>query len=210
MKKILSIGFVVVLAMSLTACSNKTDDGANPTKKSSKVTTTSSKKMTQEEGAEKLGVLSEKIQNGEITSEEYKKQSKEISKNMETTTEMMKRTNDYLSDFDGLPSWATAIGMIEVKGLKLDQSRSDISKGDNKQHVPKSFIAHYKGTAQEVMSEGNRLVEELKLEKNFGDMENGIVASKEVGDIFINLSVRTDVDEPFLSYNASVDYKETK
>jgi len=163
----------------------------------------SGNKMTQEEGMEKLGALSEKIQNGEITPEEYKKQSKEISKNMETTTEMMKRTNNYLSDFDKLPSWATAVGMIEVKGLKLNQSRSEISKGDVKQHVPKSFMAHYKGTAEEVMAEGNRLVKELGLKKNFGDVKNGIVASKKIGDIYINLGVRTDVNEPFLSYSAS-------
>jgi len=202
MKKVILMGVVVMLAVSLTACGSKTDDGGNTAKKSAKVTK-SSKKMTREEGAEKLGVLSEKIQNGKITAEEYKKQSEEISKNMETTTEMMKRTNNYLSDFDKLPSWATAVGMVEVKGLKLDQSKSEISKGDAKQQVPKSFMAYYKGTAEEVMAEGNRLVKELELKKNFGDMENSIVASKEIGDIHINLGVRTDVDEPFLSYSAS-------
>jgi len=206
MKKLLSIGFVLMMAVSLTACGSGASNGGNSAKKSSEIAK-SSGKMTQDEGQEKLGALAEKIQNGEITPEEYKKQSKEISKNMETTDEMMKRTNDYLSDFDELPAWATAVGMTEVKGLKLDQSRSDVSKGDAKQHVPRSFMAYYKGTAEEVMAEGNRLVKELELEKGFGDMENGIVASKEIGDISLTLSVRADVDEPFLSYSANEEYK---
>jgi len=209
MKKLLSIGFVFVLAISLTACGSGASNGDNPAKKSSGIAK-SSGKMTRDEGQEKLMALSEKLMNGEITPEESKKLQKEIQSNMETTDEMMKRTNNYLSDFDKLPAWATAVGMIEVKGLKLDQSRSDISKGDNKQHVPRSFMAYYKGTAEEVMAEGNRLVKELKLEKNFGDMENGIVASKEFGDISLSLGVRTDVDEPFLSYSASEEFKGDK
>ena len=201
MKKLLSIGFVLMMAISLTACGSGANNGGDSAKKSSEVAK-SSGKISREEGVKKLEALAEKIQNGEITAEEYKKQSKEISKNMETTGEMMKRTNDNISTFDGMPSWAKAVNINEPKGLTLIASKSSITKA--KGSYPDGFSAVYEGDKETLISEAKRITKELNLKTDFEDAASGtFMAAGDVDKYTVAISIANNKEGMKMYYSAT-------
>jgi hypothetical protein len=183
MKKILSIGFLFLFAIALTGCDkDKTTETTNKTR--NKISNT---QLSREDGENKLIELMEQMQNGEITPDEFKKKNKEITNNTETAEEMMKRTNSNISDFTGIPSWASTAGAIATNGLTLIQAESSITT--KKDDYPNSFTATYEGDIDTMKSEAKRLATELKLNIDHEDTKTFLATGKlaETYDVIISL-----------------------
>jgi len=180
MKKTLLFSLLFIFAITLSAC------GANTTKNDlNKSESSSSKKISQEEGETKLMDLMEQMENGEISKDEYVKKSKEIKNNIESTETALKKANDNISDFKGLPSWAIKAGIVEPKGLTIIPEESSIMKANK--NYSDSFAATYKGDKKAVFSEVKRITENLGLNIDI-DLPDVYMASGEVDIYTVNVS----------------------
>ncbi len=197
MKKNIIIGLVVLLAIGAGIMFM----GGDSDKKSSNENGifSSSKKLSRDEGISKLEALAEKIQNGEITSEEYKKLAAEIKSQMESQEESMKNTNDNISEFNGMPSWAKALNIVEPKGLTLITEESNITKA--KDAYPDMFSAVYTGNIKKLISESKRISQDLGL-KIDTESDDGFMASGDVDKYQVDITVVNN-GTPKMFYNAT-------
>ena len=69
--------------------------------------------------------------------------------------------NSNISDFKGLPKWATSLGIREPKGLQLNQSDSSIIKDNGV--MPDSFNITYTGDSNVMMKEAQAMAKELNV-----------------------------------------------
>ena len=180
MKKTLLFTLLLIFAISLTACSSNSVE-----KNSSKSKSSSSKKISQEDGEAKIMDLMEQMENGEISKDEYVARSKEIKNNIESTETALKKANDNISDFKGLPSWARKVGIVEPKGLTIIPEESSIMKANK--NYPDSFASSYKGDKKAVFSEVKRITENLGLNIDI-DLPDVYMASGEVDIYTVNVS----------------------
>lgn len=201
MKNLLTMGCLLIMAVFLTGCGNTSTNGnVSSRQDASTKTSFSSKKMTQEEWLEKLTELSEKIQNGEITPEEAKEMNAKIQANIETTSEMMKRTLSNISQFDGMPRWAKALNITEPKGVSLVVEDSEIRKEWN--GYSEGFTAVYNGDAEKLFSEAKRLAEELGLEVEL-EQEGLLIVSGDIDKYSVSITVADNGNGVEMIYVAS-------
>jgi len=186
MKKVILGVFVFMVAVSLSGCGNST------------------KKMTQDELAQKMIKIGKQVDSGELSEAKGMKMMGELSKNVETEKtgmDALKEQRDNVADFSGIPAWAKKLGAIEPKGLTLIPGRSSVTAEDVEKHMNEDFSAYYTGDPEVVMSEAKRLVKALggKITSEESDylLANGDLP----GNHSLSISVRTDVDKPFLSYS---------
>ena len=128
-------------------------------------------------------------------------QMKQVEKSEKPGMEDLKEQNKNVSKFKGIPSWAKKLGAIEPTGLTLDPDQSDGIVEDAKKHMNESFHAQYTGEPEVLMSEAKKLVKALG--GKISMEENGfLLADGELdgGAYTLSITVRTDIDEPFMSY----------
>jgi len=189
-----------MLTISLTACGETSTKEGNLKQESSKKISKSSKKMSQEDGLEKLMEISEKLMNDEITSEDAKKMQKEIKANMESKEESMKRTTSNISDFDGMPSWAKSLNISEPEGVSLIAEESSIIKA--KGAYSDGFTAVYEGNQETLISEAKKIGKELNLKIDFEEV-NVLMISGEVDKYSVGISITDNGDGARMIYSAS-------
>ena len=135
---------------------------------------------------------------------DIKKQMKQIEKGEKTGMEILMEQNDNVTKFKGLPGWAKKLGAVEPVGLTLDSKESDSTVEDAKKHMNESFHAQYTGEPEILMTEARKLVEKLD-GKIFHEENDSLIANGELngGTHSLSITVRTDVDKPFMSYGIS-------
>lgn len=158
MKKTYLLLLVFTLSLVLTACGGSSNG---------------SSKLTLEEGQEQLIEISESLMNGEITSQEAKEMQNKLKDNMESQNELLIRTNNNITAFKAVPSWAKSLNILEPKGLVLVDSDSRVVKEGS--GYTDSFITLYKGDPELLMSEGKRITKDLGLQIDYD--ESGIFMS---------------------------------
>lgn len=184
MKKMFSIGFVLMLTILISACGNIPTENGSPSSSSEKVN--KSQKMKKEDGVSKLMELTEQMQSGDITKEEFDKKRKEISANMETTEEMLIRTNSNISEYNELPDWAKEIGLTEPNGLTMVSAESNIIAA--KDLYMDSFGTVWEGEPEVLISEAKKIMESAGLNIEYED-ENTLMISGNISNYTVTITV---------------------
>jgi len=127
---------------------------------------------TREESIEQQEDIMEMVKRGEITKEEADEMTSKLMNDIETKEEEMIRTQDNISQFDGLPSWAISAGMIEPEGLVFIPEDSSITEAGG--DYTNSFVAMYGGDAIDVLGKARTLATNL-----------GIIISMDTADLFM-------------------------
>ena len=136
---------------------------------------------------------------------DIEKQMEQIEKGEKTGMEVLMEENKNVSEFKGIPSWAKKLGAIEPTGLTLNAKQSNNIEEDAKKHMNASFHAEYNGNPEVLMSEAKKLVEvlggKISMEESSFLLADGELDG---GKYSWSITVRTDVDKPFMSYMISV------
>jgi len=201
MKKISLLVLVFALIFVLTACGGNDLSNTNNTNiNSSSNEEVLLNKLSFEEGGNQLVELSEKLMNGEVSSEEAKKIKEEIKNNMETREEFLAKTNDNISMFTEMPTWAKELKIEEPEGLNLITSKSNIITA--KGAYSNTFNITYSGDKNIMMSEAKRISEKLNLGID-NDDTNLFMSSGEVGKYTVSITVSDNGEGFEMLYSAT-------
>jgi hypothetical protein len=131
----------------------------------------------------------------------FEKQMKQAESGEKTGLEILKDQNKNISKFKGIPGWAKKLGAIEPSGLTLDDKLSDDTAEDIEKHMNKSFSAHYYGEPEALMVEAKKVVKALNGKINTEESDFLLANGKLDGGAYsLSVTVRTDIDKPFMSY----------
>jgi len=118
--------------------------------------------LTQENLEDQQIEVMDKLENGEITSEEAKTLNQEILEKNKSFDNKLKDNNSNITDFNGIPDWATKIGINEPEGLALDPNNSSIVEAND--IMSASFSATYIGDKETVFSEARKIAQKHNLD----------------------------------------------
>jgi len=132
---------------------------------------------------------------------DLEKQMKQVEKGEKTGMEVLMEQNKNVSKFKGIPSWAKKLGAVEPTGLTLNPDQSDSIAEDAKKHMNESFHAQYTGEPEVLMSEAKKLVKAVGGKISIEEKDFLLASGKLDGGVYsLSITVRTDIEEPFMSY----------
>jgi len=198
MKRLFSIVFTLLIAFSLSSCKNSDNS--------------SEKAMNPAEAEQKIMDIYQKVQDGELSSEEANRMSEslkaELKNNQKSSTEILIESNKDFKVFDGMPDWAKKLGFDELEDLTLNKKDSSIGLENAEKHLGRSVTLTYTGDKEVIKREAKKIIKEFDI-NIFQEGEDYMLASGElnVGNGYLlDISFRTDIDVAIFTFNLSHDY----